>query len=53
MNTPQLLAFDDSAAQARRVAKLLNAPLSLVQVYEFPDGECKIRLLGDKYRFSA
>lgn len=44
MNTPHLLAFTDSEAQAARVAKLLHAPLSLVEVHKFPDGECKIRL---------
>ena len=44
MNTPHLLAFTDSEAQATRVASLLGAPLSLVEVHEFPDGECKIRL---------
>lgn len=44
MNTPHLLAFTDSEALATRVAKLLRAPLSLVAVHEFPDGECKVRL---------
>ena len=44
MNTPHLLAFTDSEAQATRVAKHLRAPLSLVDVHEFPDGECKVRL---------
>lgn len=44
MNNPHLLAFTDSEAQATRVAKLLHAPLSLVEVHEFPDGECKVRV---------
>lgn len=44
MNAPHLLAFADSEAQAARVAKLLNVSWSLLQVHEFPDGECKIRL---------
>lgn len=44
MNTPHLLAFPDSYALAARVAGLLGAPLSLVEVHEFPDGECKVRL---------
>lgn len=44
MNTPHLLAFTDSEAQATRVAKLLRAPLSLVELHQFPDGECKVRL---------
>lgn len=44
MNKPTLLAFADSEAQARCVADLLGAPLFLIDVHEFPDGECKVRV---------
>ena len=44
MGTSLLLAFPDSEAQATRVAGLAGMPWSLVDVHEFPDGECRVRL---------
>lgn len=39
-----LLAFPDSEAQARAVAERLAAPVSIVDVHRFPDGESRLRL---------
>lgn len=39
-----LLAFPDSEAQARAVAERLDAPVSVVDVHRFPDGESRLRL---------
>ncbi len=39
-----LLAFPDSEAQARAVAERLDAPVDVVDVHRFPDGESRLRL---------
>lgn len=39
-----LLAFEDEAALATRLAQALDWPLSLVDVHRFPDGETRLRL---------
>lgn len=39
-----LLAFDDEAPLARRLAAALGWPLELVDLHTFPDGETRLRL---------
>jgi ribose-phosphate pyrophosphokinase len=39
-----LLAFDDEAAMARRLADVLGWPVALVERHRFPDGETRLRL---------
>ncbi len=39
-----LLAFDDEAALARRLAAALGWPLALIDRHAFPDGETRLRL---------
>ncbi len=39
-----LLAFDDEAALAGRLAAALGAPLAIVERHAFPDGETRLRL---------
>ncbi len=39
-----LLAFEDEAALAQRLALALGQPLALVQQHRFPDGETRLRL---------
>lgn len=39
-----LLAFDDEAAFAGRLAKALDVPLALIERHRFPDGETRLRL---------
>lgn len=39
-----LLAFEDEATLATRLAQALGWPLSLVEVHGFPDGETRLRL---------
>jgi ribose-phosphate pyrophosphokinase len=39
-----LLAFDDEALLAERLATALGWPLALVDVHRFPDGETRLRL---------
>ncbi len=39
-----LLAFDDEAAMARRLAEALGWPLALIERHRFPDGESRLRL---------
>ncbi|MBI3775141.1 MAG: ribose-phosphate diphosphokinase [Gammaproteobacteria bacterium] len=39
-----ILTYSDYAAPARALAQALAAPLALVQVHRFPDGECKVQL---------
>jgi ribose-phosphate pyrophosphokinase len=40
----QLLAFDDEAALAGRLASALGCPLALIDRHTFPDGETRLRL---------
>jgi len=39
-----MLTYTDYEAPARALAQALAAPLALVQVHRFPDGECKVQL---------
>lgn len=39
-----ILTYTDYAVPARALAQALAAPLALVQVHRFPDGECKVQL---------
>jgi len=39
-----ILAYPDYEAPARTLAQALAAPLAVVQVHRFPDGECKLQL---------
>lgn len=39
-----LLAFEDEAALAQRLAQALGRPLALVQQHRSPDGETRLRL---------
>jgi ribose-phosphate pyrophosphokinase len=40
----QLLAFPDSEAQARAVARCLDVPVGVIDEHRFPDGETRLRL---------